>query len=79
MNCEGPGAATALARQPQFTTMMPVATILQVVSRRLDRLGFGSMSLKMAIVKHTSDTGGLSGLDHAASAPNLGCGNEVLT
>ena len=56
-----------------------VATILQVVSRRLDRLGFGSMSLKMAIVKHTSDTGGLSGLDHAASAPNLGCGNEVLT
>ena len=40
-----------------------VATILEVVSRRLDRLGFGSMSLKMAIVKHTPDTGGLAGLD----------------
>ena len=56
-----------------------VATILQVVSARLDRLGFRSMSLKMAIMKYTSDTGGLAGLDHEAPVPNLGCADEVRT
>jgi len=55
-----------------------VATILQVVSARLDRLGFGSMSLKMAIMKYTPDTGGLAGLDHEAPAPNLGCADEDM-
>jgi hypothetical protein len=56
-----------------------VATILEVVAGRLDRLGFGRMSLKMAIVKYTPDTGGLAGLDHEAPEPNLGCADEVLT
>ena len=56
-----------------------VATILQVVSGRLDRLGFGSMSLKMAIMKYTPDTGGLAGVDHEAPVPNLGCADEVRT
>ena len=58
-----------------------VATILEVVAGRLDRLGFrfGSMRLQMAIVKYTPDTGGLAGLDHEAPVPNLGCEDEVLT
>ena len=56
-----------------------VATILEVVAGRLDRLGFGRMSLQMAIVKYTPDTGGLAGLDHEAPVPNLGCEDEVLT
>ena len=56
-----------------------VATILEVVAGRLDRLGFGSMRLQMAIVKYTSDTGGLAGLDHEAPVPNIGCEDEVLT
>ena len=56
-----------------------VATILEVVAGRLDRLGFGSMRLQMAIVKYTPDTEGLAGLDHEAPEPNLGCADEVLT
>ena len=56
-----------------------VATILEVVAGRLDRLGFGRMSLQMAIVKYTPDTGGLAVLDHEAPVPNLGCADEVQT
>ena len=54
-----------------------VATILEVVAGRLDRLGFGRMSLQMAIVKYTPDTGGLAVLDHEAPVPNLGCADHA--
>ena len=60
------------------TRTTTVATILEVVSHRLDPLGFQGMSLKMAIVQHTSPTP--TAPNPAAPVPHaaLGCGDEVL-